>query len=140
MDNITLKHLRKNAKLTQAELAVLMGVSRDVIINMENGHTKISGPKQKLLEQIILLKKSGDLQHSTASKEVILTEKMPHLGENQLEMAVMTNLSTSSASLELICEILSCVKKESLDQVKARAQKLTSEKARSIEQFLAAIF
>jgi transcriptional regulator with XRE-family HTH domain len=52
MDNTRVKGIRKSLKLTQAELANLMGVSRATVNRWENGVTRISRRMSNILVDV----------------------------------------------------------------------------------------
>lgn len=52
MPKITLEAARVNTKLTQAEMAEKMGVSRETILNWENGKRRMRAPYLYLFCQI----------------------------------------------------------------------------------------
>jgi DNA-binding transcriptional regulator YiaG len=54
MTGIELKTLRKNAGLTQSELAEKIGTSKQVISTWENGRFKISNAYELLLRQVLV--------------------------------------------------------------------------------------
>lgn len=52
MDNTRVKEIREGLKLTQAELAGLMGVSRATVNRWENGITRISRRMSNILADV----------------------------------------------------------------------------------------
>ncbi len=139
MNATEFKLLRKKAKLTQAELAVLMGVHRETILNIENGTTPIKKATETFMLTITGPDKSRNTLHSSES-EVEYGHKKKRYAPEDMNLVTIGTSSTSSTSLELICEILSVVTSEPLESVKARARLLMNTKAKSVEDFLSAVF
>lgn len=127
-----LKELREKAGLLQEELGALVGLSRFTVINHESGHTKISNATARMYESVL---KDSTFQENLG-KDIKSSKKPVLLNEAQNSHINLITASTSSASLELLCEVLSAVTQEPLDSVKARARALTVVKSRNVEKFL----
>jgi len=139
MDATEFKLLRKKAKLTQAELAVLMGVHRETILNMEKGETPIKKAVATMLLAIVNKEESGTIRHlSEPAVEYGMKKKV--YTSNDMNVIHLGTSATVSASLELLCELFSVVSNEPLSSVQARAKSIMQTKARSVESFLDAVF
>lgn len=53
MEPCFIRFIRKNKKITQKELAVMVGVSTRTIINWENNHKKISKKNKEKIKNIL---------------------------------------------------------------------------------------
>jgi DNA-binding XRE family transcriptional regulator len=132
------KELRKKAKLTQEQLAQLMGVHRETIINIEKGETTIKKPVAEMLRALTKTKESGIVRHSS-EPEVAYGNKRPYTSAD-LNVIHLGTSATVSASLELLCELFSVVSNEPLSSVQARAKVIMQTKAKKVESFLDAVF
>ena len=56
MEPCLIRFFRKNNRITQKELAVIIGVSRRTIINWENCRKKISKKNKEKIQEIFKLK------------------------------------------------------------------------------------
>lgn len=56
--------------------------------------------------------------------------------KDQFNMISMSNVSISSAVLEMLCELVSHQTAEKLEKVKERANQLVHERGRKLEDFL----
>ena len=143
------KHLRESLGLTQKEIADLIGLSHDYVRSIE-GKRRIITPANELLiynrtrEASQQAMRTKDVQSKFNKNISDLKSKgysdvLPQHNESMM-MITMANATTSSVTLDLVCEVLSSVSGENLRLVKARAKKLGQEKAQKLDAVLTAMF
>lgn len=147
---MTPKELRKKRQalgISVVKLAEMIGVSREAVTKWE-GDTKPLLPRNAKLVEMAFER----VKNTQAAKESILSsaqeiqsqieaegytnQSSPNLTNQQMSMALMSTASTSSASLELLCEVLSIVAKTPLAQVKERARSITQDKGLKLSYVL----
>lgn len=98
MKNLNIKEIRKELNLTQSEFAKKLGVSRQTVVNYENGLT-IPESKKDLLYNILQnegIAKEPDLQYNNSSGYDIKINQL------QEEIAARKNIIKDSTDQELI--------------------------------------
>lgn len=150
MTGIELKKLRESLGLNQQEMAELTGITLPMISSMESGRraitTKselkiIASTKARKLE----INKVRAVQDSHADKVAEMEglgygNAMPTSNTDQMMMMIMANNTTSSVTLEFVCEVLSNLTDQKVDAVKVRAKQLMQEKAQKLSAVLDVIF
>jgi predicted transcriptional regulator len=147
---MTPKELRKNRQalgLTVVKLAEMIGVSRESITKWESDTKPLLPRNAKLVEMAFdrvkntqstkdsILSKAHEIQ-SQLESEGMTNQASPNLSNQQMSIALMSTASTSSASLELLCEVLSIVANTPLAQVRERAKSITQEKGLKLSYVL----
>ncbi len=136
-----IKKIRKEYHLTQEEFATKLGISRDTLLNAEKG-LRISKYTIKLIEDFLIMQKN-----STHNAQIFNVERnnnaingnsanfSMHQYE-QMNLALLANVSTSSTTLALVVEILSKVADKPIDEVKQLAQQILNDKSNQFAQML----
>jgi transcriptional regulator with XRE-family HTH domain len=137
----------KNIRLTigygQAEFAELIGISESTVQSYETGRRAI--PHRN---EILITAKTNDLYvqametknvQKKFNKDVrnFQIKGFPHqTNDEPMMMTVMANATTSSVTLDLVCEVLAKISGVSLDKVKARAKQLAQERGQKLSTVL----
>lgn len=147
---MTAKELRKKRLalgISVVKFAKLVGVSRETVTKWEAESQPLLPRNIKLVEMAFervkntqsakesILSKAQEIQTKIES-EGYANDKSPNLTNEQMSMALMSTASTSSASLELLCEVLSIVANTPLAQVKERARSITQDKGLKLSYVL----
>lgn len=137
-----LKNIRIKMGLTQKQFGDVLGFSREKYIQIETGKRKIDYALELLIRE-----KTSSVINPHKTKDNVTTEPDPvyelkkmQVGHIADSMAIMTNTSTSLVSLDLLCEVLSCVSNQKLEDVKARAKTMLRERGQSLQLVLEAVF
>jgi DNA-binding XRE family transcriptional regulator len=125
-----LKEMRKANGLKQEELAIITGQNRNSVGKHEKGDP-IPLTVQKLY-YLILDNKASTIDDS----DIVYGTHKLILEEHQKNNLAIMSASNSAVVLELLSEVVSAVKDESLSSVKARVQKQVLLKARSVEKLV----
>ena len=143
------KELRKKLGLNQEKMAELIGLSYDTVQSIEQGRREISIGNAALIEKrtkgvLSTLDAAKKAQEEYGSKVSELEgigygKALPEGNNDQMMLMIMANNTTSSVSLELLCEVLSKVSGQKLTQVKARAKALAQEKAQKLSAVMDAM-
>lgn len=89
MNDIDIKKNRKKLNLTQAELAIMIGVSENTIYNYEKG-TKIPQSKIAILSKVFHNIDATDLTETTANTAEEPAELYKNIDSEELKTAIST--------------------------------------------------
>jgi DNA-binding XRE family transcriptional regulator len=138
MNSEEFKKLRLLTALTQEEFAALIGLSHSYVQSVESGRRTITPANELMIinrtQQVVqqVAKVKGVQNEFRKNVEELKskghTEALP-IHNDSMMMTIMANATTSSVTLDLVCEVLSSVSGVNLRSVKARAKKLAQEKA-----------
>ena len=124
-----IKKIRKEYHLTQEEFAYKLGISRDTLLNAEKG-LRISKYTEKLIEDFLIMQKNST--HNSQKSNVERNDNAINGNSanfamhqyEQMNLALLANVSTSSTTLALVVEILSKVADKPIHEVKELAEKI----------------
>ncbi|MBP6456768.1 MAG: helix-turn-helix transcriptional regulator [Chitinophagaceae bacterium] len=141
MKSEKIKKIRKEYHLTQEEFAYKLGISRDTLLNAEKG-LRISKYTEKLIEEFLLMQKNST--HNTQKSNVERNDNAINGNSanfsmhqyEQMNLALLANVSTSSTTLALVVEVLSKVADKPIHEVKELAQKILNDKSNQFAQML----
>lgn len=136
-----IKKIRKEYHLTQEEFAYKLGISRDTLLNAEKG-LRISKYTEKLIEDFLLMQKNST--HNSQKSNIERNDNAINGNSanfsmhqyEQMNLALLANVSTSSTTLALVVEILSKVADKPIHEVKELAQKILNDKSNQFAQML----
>lgn len=138
MTGIDLRKIREAQNLSQKQVASMMGIHRETLMNLEKLEVDIPLEKELLFLSVMGMESGRKIQHTEDEGSMYGTHQLALDKVQRSNLEIVTS-ATSSASLELLCEVLSAVTNEPLESVKERARELTVIKTRSVEKFLKTI-
>lgn len=122
------KALRKKLNLTQSQMAELLGRSEDWVKSIERKVRPLNPASIALIRE-----KTTGVQSTLSQAKAVQSEfekkkdqlkqtgfsaQLPSASEEQMLTLIMANNTTSSVTLELLCEVLSKVSGQNLKTVK----------------------
>lgn len=141
-----LKALRETLGLSQKELARRIGRSESFVISAETGRRPITAANEFLIiektkDQQQKVKKLHEQQNQFKGnveklKQQGFSSEKPGDSNFNIMMAVMANATTSSVTLDLVCEVLSKVSGQDLKKVQERASRLAQERGQKLSAVL----
>lgn len=137
------KNIRLAIGYEQQEFADLIGISKSTVQSYETGRRPIPDRNE-----ILITAKTNNLYVQAMETKNVQRKFNKEIRDLQIKgfqaqtndepmmMTVMANATTSSVTLELVCEVLAKVSGQKLDVVKARAAKLTQERGQKLSTVL----